>query len=190
VSAGVEVAVVVVSAVSDPGLSSAEPVALVDPGTGRTALRGPVSREGIAATASGLLAGLSPTLVSQVAALDAPDGGVVLVHLALVDGISHAPAGTVFEPLSGLLGDPEVREAATLLRRTVEDPLRGLLMLPEVFTLAQLRSLLSALRGRETDPRNFRRRVVESGVLTEVGSFSTRGLPGRPPTLYRLAVTP
>jgi 8-oxo-dGTP diphosphatase len=60
-------------------------------------------------------------------------------------------------------------------------------LLPPEFTLGQAQRLYEALRGEAVDPANFRRDVKATGLLADTGGRRSEG-PGRPGTLYRLAV--
>lgn len=59
----------------------------------------------------------------------------------------------------------------------------GFNLLPEEFTLGELQRLYEAVLQRSLDKRNFRKRILAMGVLTEVGV--TSGRPTRPARLYR-----
>ena len=58
--------------------------------------------------------------------------------------------------------------------------------LGETFTLAQLRSVHEAVRGRPVDPANFRRQALAQGNLIDTGRLET-GTGHRPARLYRFA---
>jgi 8-oxo-dGTP diphosphatase len=60
-------------------------------------------------------------------------------------------------------------------------------LLPPEFTLGQAQRLYEALRGEAVDPANFRRDVKATGLVADTGGRRSEG-PGRPGTLYRLAV--
>lgn len=55
-----------------------------------------------------------------------------------------------------------------------------------VFTLAQLRAVHEAVRGRAVDPANFRRQALAQGHLVDTGEVET-GTAHRPARLYRFA---
>jgi 8-oxo-dGTP diphosphatase len=62
----------------------------------------------------------------------------------------------------------------------------GFNLLPPKFTLPELQAIYEAILGRPLDKRNFRRRVLELGVLAEAGTEAdTPGKPGTAATLYR-----
>ncbi len=56
-------------------------------------------------------------------------------------------------------------------------------LLPSEFTLSELQSVWEAVLGVSLDKRNFRRRVLNSGQVTEIGR--RRSGEGRPARLYR-----
>lgn len=55
-----------------------------------------------------------------------------------------------------------------------------------IFTLAQLRAVHEAVRGRTVDPANFRRQALAQGYLVDTGERET-GTHHRPARLYRFA---
>lgn len=55
--------------------------------------------------------------------------------------------------------------------------------LPDTFTLPELQGVYEAIGNRELDKRNFRKRMLASGVLTPCGE--RRSGVGRPAQLYR-----
>jgi 8-oxo-dGTP diphosphatase len=59
----------------------------------------------------------------------------------------------------------------------------GFEMLPERFKLSRLQSLYEAILGRPLDKRNFRKRFLAMGLLTEAGE--ERGVPHRAARLFR-----
>jgi len=56
-------------------------------------------------------------------------------------------------------------------------------MLPERFKLSQLQALYEAILGRALDKRNFRKRFLAMGLLTQAGE--ERGVPHRAARLFR-----
>lgn len=56
-------------------------------------------------------------------------------------------------------------------------------LLPEKFTLTELQTAHELILGQQLDKRNFRRKLLQSGTLSEVGQ--RRGKEGRPARLYR-----
>jgi 8-oxo-dGTP diphosphatase len=57
-------------------------------------------------------------------------------------------------------------------------------LLPETFTLTELQSAYESILGHRLDKRNFRRRMIASGILTETAKKRREGS-HRPATLYR-----
>lgn len=59
-------------------------------------------------------------------------------------------------------------------------------LLPEEFSLGELQQLYETICGRPLDPRNFRRRIAEIGLVVETGrKRAGSGQKGRPAQLYR-----
>jgi len=56
-------------------------------------------------------------------------------------------------------------------------------LLPEQFTLSELQTAYETVLGEKLDKRNFRRKILEAGVLEETGGY--RAGEGRPARLYR-----
>lgn len=80
----------------------------------------------------------------------------------------------------GLLLDKAV---AHLRRRLGEAPI-AFELLPETFTLSELQVLVEAIQGRPVDRRNFRRKVLEDG-LVEPAAGTRRAGAHRPAQLFR-----
>jgi len=59
-------------------------------------------------------------------------------------------------------------------------------LLPEKFTLRDLQSVYEAVLGHEIDNRNFRKKFLKSGILTELDETSQQGS-FRPARLYSFA---
>jgi 8-oxo-dGTP diphosphatase len=59
-------------------------------------------------------------------------------------------------------------------------------LLPGEFTLTQLQKAYEHVLGEQLDKRNFRRKVLDSGVVVETGSCTQQGT-RRPARLYRFA---
>ncbi|MGL4550261.1 MAG: NUDIX hydrolase [Gemmataceae bacterium] len=72
---------------------------------------------------------------------------------------------------------------AHLRRRVGEAPL-CFELLPAEFTLSEFQALLEAILGRAVDRRNFRRRVLELGLVAETGGTKREGA-HRPARLFR-----
>lgn len=81
-----------------------------------------------------------------------------------------------------------VENALWRLRSRMSTSAVAHLLLGNTFTIAQLRHVHEAVRGRALDPANFRRQVLSGGDLVEVGV--QRGARHRPARLYRFAGSP
>jgi len=57
-------------------------------------------------------------------------------------------------------------------------------LLPEKFTLTELQQVYQAILGRELDKRNFRKRVLQLGLISTTGQQAMRGA-HRPAVLYK-----
>lgn len=60
----------------------------------------------------------------------------------------------------------------------------GFELLPRKFTLSQLQHLYETILGRKLDKRNFRRRLLKTGLLKETDQ-TEKGVPHRAACLYR-----
>lgn len=69
------------------------------------------------------------------------------------------------------------------LRYKLEYSAAGFELLPEEFTLSELQRTYELILGETLDKRNFRRRILEAGVIEETDHF--RGGDGRPARLFR-----
>lgn len=68
------------------------------------------------------------------------------------------------------------------LRYKLEYTAVGFRMLPKTFTLSQLQRAYETILGEKLDKRNFRRRILQAGVIEETGDMQTGD--GRPAKLY------
>jgi 8-oxo-dGTP diphosphatase len=124
-----------------------------------------------------------------------PRGRVVSVaYYALVNLADHrAQSGTdardarwvPAQEARGLAFDHDQILAVALdrLRAKVRYQPIGFEMLPERFKLSQLQALYEAILGRRLDKRNFRKRFLAMGLLTQAGE--ERGVPHRAARLFR-----
>ncbi|WP_339097089.1 NUDIX hydrolase [Deinococcus sp. VB343] len=124
-----------------------------------------------------------------------PRGRIVSVaHLAVLPhGTVQARAGghTVgAEWLSAHTPPPLAFDHQAILERAIarlqlrlEYGNLALEFLPDTFTLPELQGVYEAIGNRELDKRNFRKRMLASGVLTPCGE--RRSGVGRPAQLYR-----
>lgn len=85
-------------------------------------------------------------------------------------------------PLAGQDGEI-VAYALRRLRYKLEYTAVGFELLPETFTLSELQHIYETILGEKLDKRNFRRRILEAGVIESTPY--RRGGEGRPAQLYR-----
>jgi 8-oxo-dGTP diphosphatase len=81
--------------------------------------------------------------------------------------------------------DEIVRYALKRLRYKLEYTSVGFELLPNEFTLSELQAAYEIVLGEELDKRNFRRRLLEAGILAETSRFREGEAQGRPARLYR-----
>lgn len=81
-----------------------------------------------------------------------------------------------------------VHDAQLHLRAALDREPVGFQLLPQAFTLAALQRVHEAILGRELDKRNFRRSVLEGGLVAPLPGRSEQGA-GRPAQLYRYAMS-
>ena len=75
---------------------------------------------------------------------------------------------------------------ARLRERVRRRPI-GFELLPDTFTLSDLQMLYEALLGEGLDKRNFRKKILQTGVVQSTGDLQT-GVSHRPAKLYRFDV--
>ncbi|HNS04228.1 MAG TPA: NUDIX domain-containing protein [Anaerolineae bacterium] len=80
--------------------------------------------------------------------------------------------------------DRILRYAHQRLRWKLEYTALGFLLLPETFTLSELQAVYQVVLGEQLDKRNFRRKILSTGVLEETDAYR-EGSPHRPARLYR-----
>ena len=73
------------------------------------------------------------------------------------------------------------------LRERVRRRPIGFELLPDTFTLSDLQALYEALLGEELDKRNFRKKILQTGVVQATGQLQ-QGVSHRPAKLYRFDV--
>ena len=78
-----------------------------------------------------------------------------------------------------------VRYALQRLRYKLEYTSVGFELLPNEFTLTELQSAYEIVLGEQLDKRNFRRRIIEAGILNETSRYRASEGQGRPARLYR-----
>ena len=76
-----------------------------------------------------------------------------------------------------------IRYALRRLRYKLEYTAVGFELLPELFTLSELQRTYEIILGEKLDKRNFRRRILQAGVIE--GTEHLRTGSGRPARLYR-----
>lgn len=67
-----------------------------------------------------------------------------------------------------------VTDALTLLRNRLRTEPLCFSLLPEMFTLTQLQYVYEGILGKETDKRNFRKRLKQSGILISTGKIDKK----------------
>lgn len=89
------------------------------------------------------------------------------------------------ESLPGLVSDHAAMLAYALrrLRYKLEYSAVGFQLLPEVFTLTELQRTYEMILGEKLDKRNFRRRILQAGIIEPTPRL--RSGEGRPARLYR-----
>jgi 8-oxo-dGTP diphosphatase len=124
-----------------------------------------------------------------------PDGAwtVVVSYLALIcSGASPKAAGGVdWLPASGVASvsatDAMVIEYALFrLRAKLGYTNIAFHLMPQRFTLTELQHVYETILGQQLDKRNFRRRMIASGILTPTADKRRDGS-HRPAALYRFA---
>jgi ADP-ribose pyrophosphatase YjhB (NUDIX family) len=163
---------------------------------------GPLQRtEGLADAARrtlGETTGLAPRYLEQLYAFGEVDRSPVarvvsIVYWALVrsDEAARATVGQNVRwfpadevPALAFDHNTIVDYALWRLRNKMEYSRIAHALLGETFTLAQLREVHEAVRGKRLDPANFRRAMESSDALVDTGERLV-GARNRPPKLYR-----
>jgi 8-oxo-dGTP diphosphatase len=140
--------------------------------------------------------GIRGAHLEQLYSFDREGGaGVCVAQLCLVASERHAltPGPGVVEvrwfPMHDLPGlDADATAVLEYGRSRVRTKAAyapiALHLLPEAFTLGELQAVYEAVLGHGLDTRNFRRDVLQAGVVEPTGSTRGEG-PGRPAGLYR-----
>jgi 8-oxo-dGTP diphosphatase len=76
-----------------------------------------------------------------------------------------------------------IRYALRRLHYKIEYSAAGFELLPDEFTLSELQQTYEIILGEKLDKRNFRRRILEAGIIE--GTPRRRSGEGRPARLYR-----
>ncbi len=115
---------------------------------------------------------------------------VSVVYFALIplDAPGKIPTGTVWQRLDELpaLAYDHAEMIAYALRRLrykLEYSAVGFELLPEEFTLSEIQHTYEIILGEKLDKRNFRRRILEAGIIETTPR--RRNGDGRPAQLYR-----
>ena len=78
-----------------------------------------------------------------------------------------------------------LRYALRRLRYKLEYTSVGFELLPDAFTLTELQTAYETVLGEQLDKRNFRRRILEAGILAGTRRYQEGEGHGRPARLYR-----
>ena len=119
---------------------------------------------------------------------------VSVVYFAIVPGkaipshIDKDDGHTRWFPMDGLppiTGDHDeiIEYALRRLRYKLEYTAVGFQLLPEQFSLSELQKTYEMILGEALDKRNFRRRILQAGIIEETPH--RRAGEGRPARLYR-----
>ena len=116
---------------------------------------------------------------------------ISVVYFALLPasrlyGAPHPSAGWwAVEALPPLTGDHAeiIAYAMRRLRYKLEYSAVGFQLLPERFTLSELQRIYEMILGEKLDKRNFRRRILQAGIIEATAECRTGE--GRPARLYR-----
>ncbi len=140
--------------------------------------------------------GIRGVALEQLYTFDRDGGeGVCVAHLCLVAAERHVltPGPGVVEVRWFSMDDLPALDAdasevveygrARVRAKAAYAPI-ALSLLPETFTLADLQVVYEAVLDRRLDTRNFRRDVLQAGVVEPTGASRADG-PGRPAGLYR-----
>jgi 8-oxo-dGTP diphosphatase len=140
--------------------------------------------------------GLDPQYLEQLYTLSVVDEhrhAVVVSYLALIGSESSPPAvgplvwTPVSRPLSLSRIDGMVIDYALVrLRAKLGYTNIAFHLLPETFTLSELQATYEAVLGLHLDKRNFRRRIIASGILEATHEQRREGS-HRPAAVYRFS---
>ncbi len=116
---------------------------------------------------------------------------VSVVYFALIPADARHESGSSLrwfrvDELPPLLHDHSgiILYALRRLRYKLEYSAVGFELLPKEFTLSDLQHAYEVILGEKLDKRNFRRRILEAGIIEETNRRRIRG-EGRPARLYR-----
>ncbi|MEN8678633.1 MAG: NUDIX domain-containing protein [Akkermansiaceae bacterium] len=144
--------------------------------------------------------GLKNVYLEQLATIGTPDRDprehvVTIAYFALVNLIDHPPTAATdarnaawfsFDDLPPLAFDHEkiLKLARERLRGKVRYQPIGFELLPKKFTLTQLQQLYELILEEPLDKRNFRKKVIQLGILAETNEVE-KDVARRAARLYR-----
>ncbi len=138
--------------------------------------------------------GLAPQYIEQLYTLsvgEPPAWKVIVSYIALICSEAHPPATSSgrWYPVTRLplLSDTDqkvIDYALLRLRAKIGYTNIAFHLLKDTFTLTELQSAYETILGRRLDKRNFRRRVIASGILEPTPNKRRDGS-HRPAALYR-----
>ncbi len=77
-----------------------------------------------------------------------------------------------------------LQEGRKALRKKLQSRPLGMVLLPKKFTLRALQELYEAILGKTLDKRNFRRKILKSGILEPL-EIKEKGVPYKPARYYQ-----
>jgi 8-oxo-dGTP diphosphatase len=125
-----------------------------------------------------------------------PEARVITVaYYSLVKMSDYSPHASSFAKTAGWAPVNEIFELAFdhfEILQAAKDKLRqkikiqpiGFNLLPEKFTLSQLHKLYESILDKPLDKRNFRRKILKLGILTNLKE-KQKGVPHKPSELYK-----
>jgi 8-oxo-dGTP diphosphatase len=138
---------------------------------------------------------VEPDYLEQLYTFSAPGprAEVVVAYYAMLSTetrrSAQRAAGVYFAQVDGEIALPRDERAmldyaATRLRAKLGYSNIAFYFLPRQFTLSELQDIYESVIGRALDKRNFRRRILASGIVEALGA-KRAGTGYRPATLYR-----
>ncbi len=144
--------------------------------------------------------GVSKVYLEQLHSFGAPDRDprdrvITVAYYALVRRLDHAPKAASDARSVGWFPASQCpplafdhREIVAMARRRLQAKLReqplGFELLPRKFTLSQIQRVYEAVLERELDKRNFRKKLLATGVLRELAE-TQRDVAHRAARLYQ-----
>ena len=117
---------------------------------------------------------------------------IVVSYLALISSAPLLAGGACWQPLAELEGEISIQDQVVLdyallrLRAKIGYTTIAFHLMPESFSLSDLQQTYETILARPIDPRNFRRRMVSSGLLQSENRLRRQGS-HRPAALFRFA---